>query len=142
MKRAIIQPLFLAIFVMLLVGSGRAQNLDLEFSSCNPLSCRDSKITATGAVFVQIDGSCFNGAQVQAGVQLAIIRPCQTPVSLSVEAGEEHTQQLDECGRLYVLGGVFAKGQADNGSQPTGSVFDAESCDGAQTETPPGFDPC
>jgi len=127
---------------MIFVSNSSAQNLDLEFSLCNPLTCIDRTVTAFGSVFVEIHGTCFNAAQVAAAVQLTIIKPCNTPVSLSAEAGEEHTQQLDDCGRLFTLGGVFAKGKADNGTQITGTAFDAETCDGSDTETPPAFDPC
>src|SRR5215475_13528109 len=136
-KRTVIQWLFLAFFTSILAGSGHAQSLNLEHSFCFPVTCHDAAITASGSVFVQIDGTCFNGLQVAAGAQIAIIIPCNMPVSLSVDAGELHIPQLDECGNYFLLGGVFAKGVADNGSGPTGTVYQDETCDGGETETSP-----
>jgi hypothetical protein len=119
-----------------------AQNLDLSHSICTPLSCSDSNTTATGSVFVQIDGTCNNGLELELSAQMTIIVPCNTPVFLKVAAGEEHTSQLNDCGELFVLGGVFVNGEADNGIQPTGTTFGAKDCAGGETDPPPAFNPC
>ncbi|HEY2168340.1 MAG TPA: hypothetical protein VGJ30_01850 [Candidatus Angelobacter sp.] len=133
---------FVACVLFIFVGNGHAQNFDLEFSFCSPLTCQDSKFTTFGFVFVEIDGSCFNGTELQAFQQLTIIVPCTLPVSLSVKAGEEHQVQLDDCGRPFIVGGVFASGQADNGFRTTGTAFSAAGCDGGITDPPPAFNPC